>query len=141
MVRGASPFLRWAGSKRQLLPVLAAYWSDDYCRYVEPFAGSACLFFHLQPPKALLADINQELVLTYQVVRSHPHEVAAALGCLRKSRSNFLDLRAAVPTLLSAPQRAARFIYLNRFCFNGLYRTNRKGQFNVNLRCEAIQLY
>ncbi len=125
------PFLRWAGSKRQLVPELARYWSNGYARYVEPFAGSACLFFHLAPPKALLADINRELIITYKQVRSRPAEVAAVLRRLRRGKNTFLQLRKVNPYVLRLPERAARFIYLNRFCFNGLYRTNRRGEFNV----------
>jgi len=125
------PFLRWAGSKRQLLPVLARFWRDDYDRYVEPFAGSACLFFRLRPGKALLGDINSELITTYQQVQGGVDAVIAALGELTKGPEHYAKLRATDPCTLSAADRAARFIYLNRFCFNGLYRTNRSGRFNV----------
>jgi len=128
---GIHPFLRWAGSKRQLVPELARYWSSEFSRYVEPFAGSACLFFHLAPPKGLLADINRELMITYKQIRSKPAEVSVALRRLRKSKTVFLRLRKENPSALRLPERAARFIYLNRFCFNGLYRTNRRGEFNV----------
>lgn len=124
-------FLRWAGSKRQLLPVLTSYWNEDHNRYVEPFAGSACLFFRLQPNAAILGDINVELIATYAEVKHRLPAVMAALKGLRKGRQQFLELRGADVSLMTAAERAARFIYLNRFCFNGLYRTNRKGQFNV----------
>ena len=126
-----NPFLRWAGSKRQLLPALSLFWKDgDYKRYVEPFAGSACLFFDLQPRAAVLGDLNHELMHTYQEVRDN---VEAVIECLRvrKSKLRYLELRSQEPTALSSDERAARFIYLNRFCFNGLYRTNQQGQFNV----------
>jgi DNA adenine methylase len=127
----ASPFLRWAGSKRQLIPVLSEYWKPTYLRYVEPFAGSAALFFHLAPPKALLADINSELIAAYRQVKSNLPQVLEALNALKKNKTQYLRLRSAMPGTLSPALRAARFIYLNRFCFNGLYRTNRHGQFNV----------
>lgn len=127
----ARPLLRWAGSKRQLLPVLSRYWSPGYERYVEPFAGSACLFFQLQPERAILGDINGELILTYKEVRDSVDLVIEALSRLEKGRAEYLRLRALDPAALSPPDRAARFIYLNRFCFNGLYRTNASGQFNV----------
>jgi DNA adenine methylase len=125
------PFIRWAGSKRQLASVLSEYWKSGYARYVEPFAGSACLFFHLSPASALLGDINAELIQTYRVVRSQPHRLAAILSDMRKSKREYLRLRRVDPRNLPAAERAARFIYLNRFCFNGLYRTNEKGVFNV----------
>lgn len=125
------PFLRWAGSKRKLLPVLSSYWSRDSKRYVEPFAGSACLFFHLSPKKALLGDINSELMFAYTQVRDHLHDVLDRLRSLRKGKRQYLALRAINPDSLVNAERAARFIYLNRFCFNGLYRTNEAGYFNV----------
>lgn len=125
------PFLRWAGSKRQLIPKLASYWTGDYSRYVEPFAGSASLFFHIGPPSALLADINVELIHTYNQVKTNNVAVISDLRTLRKGKQRYLSLRATAPLTLSPSMRAARFIYLNRYCFNGLYRTNQKGIFNV----------
>ncbi len=126
-----TPFLRWAGSKRKLIDRLSLYWSDAYTRYVEPFAGSACLFFHLAPRQAILGDINRELIETYEQVRDNTSAVASALSGFKKGKQNYLRARAVNPRTLTATERAARFIYLNRYCFNGLYRTNRKGSFNV----------
>lgn len=125
------PFLRWAGSKRQLIPILSQYWDDRYSRYVEPFVGSASLFFSLSPSRALLGDINEELIATYRQVRNNVRPLLSGLKTLRKGRRNFLALRALDPASLTPTMRAARFIYLNRFCFNGIYRTNQLGQFNV----------
>lgn len=125
------PFLRWAGSKRQLLPVLSRYWRKEYIRYVEPFAGSACLFFGLQPQQALLGDINKELIATYREVKERVDPVIDALREFKRGRGEYIQLRDADPAFMTGPRRAARFIYLNRFCFNGLYRTNRSGRFNV----------
>jgi DNA adenine methylase len=123
--------MRWAGSKRQSLPALAAFWSDRYARYVEPFAGSCSLFFHLAPRSALLGDLNDELIITYRSISHRPrkiHELAAALPV---NKTTFNRVRALDPVRLGLDERAARFVYLNRNCFNGLYRTNRQGQFNV----------
>ena len=125
------PLLRWAGSKRQLVPQLASYWRTDNARYIEPFAGSACLFFHLEPPTAMLGDINRELIETYQVVQSQPQDLFQALNRWTNQADEYYRVRAMDLTILDQIQRAARFIYLNRFCFNGLYRTNRSGRFNV----------
>jgi len=127
----AKPFLRWAGSKRKLLPQLLEFTPKDYGRYVEPFAGSACLFFHLKPRKALLGDINHDLIRTYLEVKYRVKEVVAELEKLNCSKENYYRIRAWQSERLSGPRQAARFIYLNRFCFNGLYRTNKTGQFNV----------
>ncbi len=122
--------IRWAGSKRKLLPVLLRH-APPHRRYVEPFAGSACLFFALCPRKALLGDKNSELMQAYRSVRDQPHEVASLLDKMPISEEYYYYLRdrAAVPATLV--EGAARFLYLNRFCFNGVYRTNRAGRFNV----------
>ena len=127
----AQPFLRWAGSKRQLITTLSRYWDNRYSRYVEPFAGSASFFFNLSPSRALLGDVNAELMATYEQLKNDVQSLLSALKTLKKGRENYLRLRAVNPSTLDPPMRAARFIYLNRFCFNGLYRTNRAGQFNV----------
>ncbi len=136
------PFLRWAGSKRRLLPVLKNFWTTKHKRYVEPFAGSACLFFALKPPKAILGDLNPELISTYIEVKYRIDAVLEELGTLPPwNKEEYLRLRSMDTSKLEPHVRAARFIYLNRFCFNGIYRTNLKGQFNVPYsgdRCGAV---
>ncbi len=125
------PFLRWAGSKRQLLERLVTYWPGGHTRYVEPFAGSACLFFALEPSSALIGDINDDLVSTYRTVRDHPGEVHDSMVQWRNDRKEYYRIRKIDSSSLSAVECAARFIYLNKYCFNGLYRTNGRGDFNV----------
>jgi len=126
------PFLRWAGSKRQIVPILSKYWDCHlYSRYVEPFAGSGSLFFHLLPSRALLGDINEELILTYEQVKHNLPSLLIELKSIEKGRENYLRIRALDPSGLTPAYCAARFIYLNRYCFNGLYRTNKAGKFNV----------
>lgn len=126
------PFLRWAGSKRKLLPRLKEFWTKGHKRYVEPFAGSACLFFALRPPKAIIGDLNPELISTYIEVKYRLSGVLAELAKLPPwDKEEYLRLRSLDTSRLQSQARAARFIYLNRFCFNGIYRTNLKGQFNV----------
>jgi DNA adenine methylase len=126
------PLLRWAGSKRKLLPKLRTFWSKDHRRYVEPFAGSACLFFALRPPRAILGDLNRELISTYIEVKYRPNAVLGELAKLPPwNREVYLRLRSLDTLGLGPLARAARFIYLNRFCFNGIYRTNLSGHFNV----------
>ncbi len=93
--------------------------------------GSASLFFSLNPSKALLSDLNDELVHAFCMVRDEPKRVHQALVSLPLGKDFYYEVRAKNPTKLSSINRAARFIYLNRFCFNGIYRTNRKGEFNV----------
>ncbi|TSC76028.1 MAG: DNA adenine methylase [Parcubacteria group bacterium Gr01-1014_31] len=125
--------LRWAGSKRQLVPLLSSYWrASQSKRYVEPFAGSACLFFNVAPKEALLADINLELIATYRQIKKDWKGVLAILEELDQSKQTYYSLRSLDSKKINNPLvRAARFVYLNRFCFNGLYRTNQSGQFNV----------
>ncbi|MGH6804280.1 MAG: DNA adenine methylase [Methyloceanibacter sp.] len=127
----AEPFLRWAGSKRQLVPVLKEYWQPTFTRYVEPFVGSGCLFFAIAPTDAVLGDTNKELIRMYRQVRYNSRAVAELLVTMRRNKAAYYAFRAMDVGMLSMPQLAARFIYLNRFCFNGLYRTNKQGRFNV----------
>src|SRR5438874_2325341 len=136
------PFLRWAGSKRRLLPTLQTFWTSRHKRYVEPFVGSACLFFAIKPPKAILGDLNPELIATYIEVKYRITEVLKELKKLKpENKVEYLRLRATDTSRMTPPARAARFIYLNRYCFNGIYRTNLAGQFNVpysGVRCGSI---
>lgn len=124
------PVFRWAGSKRKLLPTLIRY-VPEKCRYIEPFAGSACLFFAAKPERAILGDLNAELIRTYRSIRDRHSVIANILGKMPATPEYYYQLRAVEPGSLAPADRAARFIYLNRFCFNGVYRTNRKGLFNV----------
>lgn len=125
------PFLRWAGSKRRLLGKLEPYWQEDCKRYIEPFMGSASLFFMVRPQAALLSDLNEELVETYVAIKEHHRAVNNALCKLPKGENSYYKVRSQDSGELNGVERAARFIYLNRYCFNGLYRTNLKGKFNV----------
>lgn len=127
----AEPILRWAGSKKKLLPLLAAATPPKINRYVEPFVGSAVLFLRLDAQSAILGDINSDLIDTYQTVRDHPRDVWNRVSTMSQDDGYYYDLRAQDPKLLGKLDRAARFVYLNRFCFNGVYRTNRQGRFNV----------
>jgi DNA adenine methylase len=123
--------LRWAGSKRKLLPLLIELSPTQFSRYIEPFVGSACLFLALQPKKAVLGDINTELIETYIAVKRHPRRVYRAIRKHPVTGAYYYRLRKMDFSKRSPIERAARFLYLNRFCFNGVFRTNRRGQFNV----------
>jgi DNA adenine methylase len=130
-VRLAMPFLRWAGSKRKSLRAILSLVPQSFDRYIEPFAGSACLFFALMPRKAILGDINVELINVYRTIITSLPDVLENLKQLNNSEDVYYHIRSLDTSRLSSVERAARFIYLNRFCFNGLYRTNKKGHFNV----------
>lgn len=127
----AGPFIRWAGSKRKLLPKLVPYWGTDYKRYVEPFMGSACLFYAIQPAKAVLGDANSRLVDTFVTVRDHPLAVWRRLQAIPLGPDSYYLIREMQGQSLDKVDCAAHFIFLNRFCFNGLYRTDSTGRFNV----------
>ena len=127
----AKPFLRWAGSKQQLVRQLSRYWTGDKKRYVEPFVGSARLFFEIEPNSGVLADINSDLIAMYEIVQNRPHQLYQKLKQWQNTEQEYYEVRAMNTDKLDAVDKAARFIYLNRYCFNGLYRTNRAGHFNV----------
>lgn len=125
------PIFRWAGSKRKSLRTLAAFWSEKFDRYIEPFVGSACLFLKLKPRAAILADLNSSLIDSYRTIRRAPRAVARALYAIPRDSSTYYRVRRQIKSATNAIDRAAFFVYLNRNCFNGIYRTNRDGEFNV----------
>lgn len=125
------PFLRWAGSKRKQVTRLALFWFPNHKRYVEPFAGSACLFFEIAPKVAVLGDSNEELIEVYRVVRDEPERLYRRLCRIGRDPATYLRWRYLKPETLDRETRALRFLYLNRNCFNGIYRTNLRGEFNV----------
>jgi DNA adenine methylase len=126
-----NPFLKWAGGKTQIVPVLAKHVPTRFGRYLEPFLGGGSLFFHLRPKTALLNDLNEELMITYRVVRDRVEDLVAMLGSYPHSKQFYYRLRSQDPAQLDSLSRAARLIYLNRTCYNGLYRVNKQGRFNV----------
>jgi DNA adenine methylase len=128
-VCNASPFLKWAGGKTQLLPVILQHVPFHFDTYIEPFLGGGALFFELQPRKAVLADSNAELINCYTMVRDRVEDIIAELSSYSYSEEFYYELRSQEPQ--DPILRAARLIYLNRTCYNGLYRVNKKGQFNV----------
>lgn len=128
---GLPPLLRWAGSKRQLSPNLARFVQRHSGTYFEPFAGSAALFFRTTPGKAVLGDTQHLVITTYETVRSEPHALAHRLARFNPSPSAYYQARADLRQAGSAVDLAALFLIVNRYCFNGLFRTNRLGQFNV----------
>ncbi|MDR1509261.1 MAG: DNA adenine methylase [Synergistaceae bacterium] len=134
------PYLKWAGGKRQLLPEIKKRLPENLgnFRYFEPFVGAGALFLERQPRRALINDNNEQLVLTYEVVRDHIDELIAALNVHKANNSEEYyyqireqDRNGEAFAGLSAVQKAARLIYLNKTCYNGLYRVNSQGLFNV----------
>lgn len=131
------PFVKWVGGKRQLLSqfrglgLYPSEFNDADCRYFEPFVGGGAVFFDLQPKKATISDLNSELITTYLVIRDNVEPLIESLKEHIYDKDYFLKMRAMNPAEMSELDVASRFIYLNRTCFNGMYRVNSKGQFNV----------
>jgi DNA adenine methylase len=125
------PFLKWPGGKRWFVLNCAHLLPSSFARYFEPFLGAGSVFFHLKPQNALLGDTNQELIAVYKGMRRSWRQLHNALARHQElhSSQHYYAVRAATPTNLI--ERAARTLYLNRTCFNGIYRVNLKGQFNV----------
>ncbi len=133
-----APFVKWVGGKRQLLQQFKdrglyppAAFDPIRNTYFEPFVGGGAVFFDLLPSKAVLSDSNAELVATYNIIKNDVEKLIASLRKHIYEKEYFLAMRAKGVHELSDLQIASRFIYLNRTCFNGLYRVNSKGQFNV----------
>jgi DNA adenine methylase len=127
----ARPFIKWAGGKSSLLSEIAKHLPDSFNRYFEPFLGGGAVFFYLKPDKALISDSNSDLINTYKIVKNNVNELIAYLNDYSNNESVFYTLRTMNPNLLDPIEAAARFIYLNKTCFNGLYRVNAKNEFNV----------
>lgn len=129
--RSAKPFLKWAGGKTQILDAILAALPETFGTYFEPFLGGGAVFFGLAPERAVLSDLNAELINAFVVVRDEPEGLIERLQAYEPSKEEFYRVRELRPEDLSPVDRAARTVYLNRTCFNGLYRVNRKGEFNV----------
>ncbi|MFQ5457071.1 MAG: DNA adenine methylase [Myxococcota bacterium] len=134
-MKAAVPFLKWAGGKRALVPEILARLPDSIDTYYEPFLGGGAVFFALAArgafKRAVICDRNRDLIDAYLGVRDDVEGVIARLARLRHDARTYARVRSQDPAKLTLTRRAARIIYLNRTCYNGLYRVNRKGQFNV----------
>ena len=127
----AKPILKWAGGKTQMLEDLLPKVPSSYGRYIEPFLGGGAMFFALQPEQAVIADSNPELINLYRQVANHVDDVIGQLKKYENTQEMFYAVRGQDWTMLPEAEAAARTIFLNKTCFNGLYRVNKKGQFNV----------
>lgn len=125
------PILKWAGGKTQMLDSILPRFPDSYGKYIEPFFGGGAVFFALQPENAVIADSNPELINLYRTVADNVEAVINELKKFTNTEEMFYEVRSQDWESLSPEAAAARTIYLNKTCFNGLYRVNKKGQFNV----------
>lgn len=126
-----SPFLKWAGGKRWLIAAHPHLFPTSYNSYFEPFLGSGAVFFHLQPDKAVLSDSNSNLINTYECIKNDWEQVYELLVHHQQchNKAYYYEMRQMKPP--TNIEKAAQFIYLNRTCWNGLYRVNLSGEFNV----------
>lgn len=130
-------FVKWAGGKKQLIEQFKPFFPEKIERYIEPFVGGGAVLFYIlknyKPKEVLIFDINEELINTYEVIKNDVDNLINELKKLKElhNKEHYYQIRAENPKLLSKLTRASRFIYLNKTCFNGLYRVNSKGGFNV----------
>ncbi len=129
-----SPFLKWVGGKRQLIPAILSHLPKKISSYYEPFIGGGALFFHLQPKKAVISDFNDELINVYLIIKDDVGSLIESLKIHLNDPDYFYKIRSLDRNNefknLSNVERASRFIYLNKTCYNGLYRVNNSGEFN-----------
>lgn len=122
------PLIKWAGGKRSLSAQIRPL-VEGYRRYYEPFFGGGAIFFDLTPKQSVLSDLNPELINCYEVTKTQPDELIRKLRTLKNTEELYYRVRASAPR--TPVTRAARFIYLCSLSFNGIYRVNQAGQFNV----------
>jgi len=123
--------IKWAGGKTQLLDQLDKLLPAKFSTYIEPFVGGGALFFHLLPADAVLIDLNTELINFYITVRDEVENLIESLKVHKNQSDYYYKMRDLDPSKLSSLERASRFLYLNKTSYNGLWRTNKKGVFNV----------
>lgn len=124
--------IRWAGSKRKLIPQLKELSPKCFDRYIEPFCGSACFFFQeVDVENIILSDLNEELINALKVLRTSPIKLHKECISIPKNEESYYRIRSIKISQLSKFDKAVRFFYLNKYGFNGVYRTNKKGEYNV----------
>ena len=129
--RRALSFVKWAGSKAYVMDRILELMPAFHSTYYEPMAGSGTVFLSLRPPVAVLSDVNSELMNCYEVIRGQLDPLLAALARHDNTKEHFFAVRSQQADALAPVERAARTIFLNKTCFNGLYRVNAGGKFNV----------
>ena len=126
----AKPVVKWAGGKTQMLDILVLNKPEKFNKYIEPFIGGGALFFDLSPENAIISDSNPELINLYKVIADDVDELIVKLKEMKNEEEFYYMVRATNPDTLTKIEKAARTLFLNRTCFNGLYRVNKKGEFN-----------
>jgi DNA adenine methylase len=135
------PFLKWPGGKRWLINNYSHLFPTKFRTYYEPFLGGAAVFFYLCPQSAVLSDSNAELINVYKHLKSDHHAISLSLAKLQKRHNKAIYYRLRASSPLDNLKKAIRFIYLNRTCFNGIYRVNLEGNFNVPMGSKNLIEY
>lgn len=125
------PFLKWAGGKTQMIPDLLRFAPNNFNKYIEPFIGGGALYFNLHHSKSIISDLNEDLIITYRQVKEDVCSVIEVLETYDNTENFYYKIRSINVNKLPPSERAARLIFLNKTCFNGLFRVNKKGEFNV----------
>lgn len=131
-----APVVKWVGGKRQLLDKIDRYIPEDFDTYYEPFLGGGAVLFHIQPKNAIVNDVNEELINLYRVIKEDVDELIEDLEKHKNEEEYFYKIRAidrdkSAYEALTPVKKASRLLYLNKTCFNGLFRVNRRGEFNT----------
>jgi DNA adenine methylase len=135
------PFLKWPGGKKWLIPQLESIIPQKYSDYIEPFIGGGSIFFRISPSKAIISDINNELINLYTIMRDSPQELLNELEMHQKQHKSEYYYEIRAKDFSKEIERAGRFLYLNRACYNGMYRVNQQGKFNVPIGSKTNFLY
>jgi DNA adenine methylase len=136
-----APLLRWAGSKKRQFEEFRTLFPTSFDSYVEPFAGSAAFVFRLRPHKSKINDINSDLCDFYVWAQKEPEKLYSSFIKIRRSPSVYYEVRKKFNSLPRGFSRSVYFYFLNRNCFNGIYRTNKAGQFNVPFSNSRVSPY
>ena len=140
-MKPSAPLIRWAGSKRLYVRRLSQFIDRNPTRYLEPFCGSAAVYFSISPSNAILSDVNSSLIEFYRATRDDPVQVYRTAAGIPRDRKTYYSIRAQFNTENDDLRKAAYFYYLNKNCFNGLYRTCKEGRFNVPFSESRTGLY
>lgn len=134
-----NPFVKWVGGKRNVInKYLKNYFPSTFDKYIEPFVGGGAVFFYLKPEKAIINDVNSELIITYNVIKDHKDLLIKELEKFKKQHSKEFFYEIRKKQFKDNIKIAARFIYLNKSCFNGMYRVNKNNEFNVPFNGKSI---
>lgn len=134
-----SPFVKWVGGKRNVIKQhLYKYLPTNFNSYYEPFVGGGAMLYYLEPNKAYINDINAELINTYKVVKNNPNELLKELKYFKNKNSKEFYYFVRNKKIKNNIKKAAKFIYINKACFNGIYRVNSSGEFNVPFNSKTL---